>query len=159
MTSIQALVQKKLNKRTIPKRKSMASHKSKSQTIVLRPSMRQAPRKSHRQSITSGFRGVKGSLAGIKRMTQPYAEALGDGTIAVALATRVKPDLTMGQAQMIGLAGEYVGGGVKGAIGAEVIKALLGAPSIFTNFSLGNLFGSGGGQQQMMQSGGGSALL
>lgn len=153
MPSIQQLVQKKLNKRRKPSRLVMA--KTKTRTIVLRPSMRVHHRTSRRASVSRGIGIFKGGLGGVKRTLEPYATALGMGTIFVAGASKVKPDLSMQQAQIVGLAGEYIGGGFKGALGAEALKAIMGLPSVFTSL---NILG-GGGQQQMQNLGGGSALL
>lgn len=152
------MVKQKLDKHSRPRRVMAKSR----QVVVLRPSMRQPSRPSRRHRVARGFgrgiSGARGALGNIRRTLDPYATALGMGTIFVAAGSKVSPNMSMQMAQFVGLAGEYVGGGIKGAIGAEVIKALVGAPSILTSFNLGGLFGGGGGQPQMPQ-GGNSAFL
>lgn len=154
MPSIQQMVQRKLNKHSRPKR-HMAKSKSSTRTIVLRPSMRV---NHHRGSAgirrAGGF--LKGGLGGIKRTLDEPAKALGYGTIAVAAYSKIQPNGSTQTAQLAGLAGEYFGGGFKGVLGAELIKAIAGVPNVFSGLSLSGIFG--GGQQQQMQSGG-SGLL
>lgn len=149
--SIQALVRQKL-------KKSASHHKvmAKTRTIVLRPSMKTSHRRFAGARRAGGF--LRGKLGGFKPTLDEGAKALGYGTIAVAAYSKLQPNGNMQTAQIVGLAGEYYGGGLKGVLIAEVIKAAAGVPSILSGFNLGNILG-GGQQQQQMNLGGGSALL
>lgn len=130
---------------------------AKSKTKTVYKLVPRRPQSHRRQQVSRGLGIFKGGLGNVKRTLEPYATALGMGTIFVAGGSKVFPAMSMQQAQIAGVVGEYVGGGIKGAIGAELIKKLAGVPSIFDT-GLSGLFGGGGGQQQMM-SGGNSALL
>jgi len=150
MATIYDMVNRKLNKHPITKRKVMPKKGRKSQVVVLRPSLRDRGRSYTKRHVTrKSTRGFLGgglsSINGIKNTLAPYAMSLGMGTIGVAALTKFKPNASMQTAQMVGLAAEYIGGGVKGLIGAEVIKKLVGAPSLLD----GGLFG--GGQTNSMQ--------
>lgn len=161
MATLTQLVKRKLNKHSRPK-KSMAKSKSSTKTIVLSPDMRmgrfQSARAHARFAKRRGGELFKGGLGTIKRTLDEPAKALGYGTIAVAAYSKIQPNGSMQTAQLAGLAGEYFGGGFKGVIGAELIKAIAGVTSVFSGLSLGGIFGGGGGQQQM-NTGGGSGFL
>lgn len=105
------------------------------------------PYKSHRSRSGSNMaKGKKsksrshggfGKLGGFLRnpTLMKVALGLGFGTIGALAASKFSPNNT----QLVSLGAAYLGGGIEGAIGAELVKAFAGAPSI-----LGNIFGGGG---------------
>ena len=125
MPSIYDMVNRKLNKSSSRKIRTMPKRKESRRRSVVKYVKRVATRRNARGFLSGGlssFNGVKNTLA-------PYALALGMGTIFVAGASKVKPDLSMQNAQYVGLAGEYIGGGFKGLLGAEILKTIMGVPS------------------------------
>lgn len=155
------MVKQKLDKRSRTTKRVMASKKGKSkQVVVLNESMRVSRGQRLRgYARYAQRRGKEKLFAGsnkLKSTLDPYAKALGYGTLAVAAYSKVQPNGSMQTAQLAGLAGEYYGGGLKGAIGAEIIKAFVGAPSLLSGLNLGNILG---GQQNQMQTMTGNSML
>jgi len=66
-------------------------------------------------------------------------QALGAGLVIGAVTDRVMPQVT----PFASAAGEYLAGGVKGMVIAELIKPIIGLPSILPNITsgFGGLFG------------------
>ena len=66
-------------------------------------------------------------------------QALGAGLVVGAVTDRVMPQIT----PFASAAGEYLAGGVKGMVIAELIKPMIGLPSILPNITsgFGGLFG------------------
>jgi len=67
------------------------------------------------------------------------SSALGAGLVVGAVTDRVMPQVT----PFASAAGEYLAGGVKGMVIAELIKPIIGLPSILPNITsgFGGLFG------------------
>lgn len=115
--TVLSMVKTRLKSKSKPRKtKNMAKRKS-------------GKRKGSRRSSGGGL----GSVGGVfkKPVVQHTALALGLGTVGALLAARVAPQYT----QIASLAVPYFGGaGIEGIIGAEVVKAFAGAPSILSGF-------------------------
>jgi hypothetical protein len=87
-----------------------------------------------------GGGGRLGKIGGIFRNStiQRVGLSLGIGTIVALVTSRLAPNFT----PVAALAGEYLGGGIEGAIGAEAVKLISGAPSILNG--IGGIGGQSG---------------
>lgn len=94
------------------------------------------------------FGRARGKIGGFfkKGMLGDTTSALGASVVTAAVADRTIPQYsTYAQA-----AAEYATGGIGGMIGAEVVKSVVGLPSILSNLGIGGLLG-GGGQAQTVE--------
>lgn len=140
MTTITQLVRKKLNKGRRTRRVSK----------MARRRFGRIRRFGRRRSGGGGGFGL-GKVTGVFRMpiVQKTALALGIGTITALLASKVAPQYTSPAAVI----GEFVGGGVVGVVGAELVKTVAGVPSAFGSI----LGGFGGNSNNALYSAGGAA--
>jgi hypothetical protein len=148
MASIHQMVLQKLKKHSHKKSKPKSENKKPKPNKQRRSKPRSMGKKRNKSKSGGGgaLRGIKGQLGGIINKVRPYALALGMGSVAVLALSKLKPDASMQTATFASAGAAYLAAGFEGMIGAEIIKAIAGAPSLLGSLNIGG--GSGNAMQQ-----------
>lgn len=120
-------------------------------SISRKPMARRRTRRAVRR-VGRGLRSIgkaRGKFGNFLRqgLVGDAASALGAGLIVSAVTNRVMPSIT----PFAAIGGAYLAGGIKGAVVAELIKPMIGMPSILPSImgGFGGLFGQSSNTQMV----------